>query len=693
MGVDGANTSTQPADNTSDNYLSVNSQGEVLVNKKMVFRFVMAVSVVVSFVFGYFPASAQPSFVNTPQIVSISPSSGAQVGARVEVHAKVDGSSDFRAMRICFRDHDWCQESGELDFSRTFDTGALSPGTYKIMVEVAAQGDNSWSNPARTETTYQLTGSSQPEPTSPPSNPSGPAITKFSFDPSGGTQVGNNVTIHIAVDSSNPGAIRTYVPCGGIGHFEHTVPSFDNQWSTSGCDTGDVTVKICARAVGDNDWAYATCKKKSYTLYAPPTKVPDAPTAKFWVDSENIQQGQCTTLYWETSHASKVDIDGKSVDKDGSMKVCPKVTTHYSLKAQGAGGEQTRSLSVVVNALPPTSAPVPTNSTPSVASSFRNGDLVKIGYDVFVIFNGQRRHVPNPDTLDALGVSQNEVNNKGFSESELGTIPRGSDIPDVNRDYSGFIAFKNQVFPNTQPIVPENDAEPQSSPPAQQQSSAPSNQGNSGEENASGSGTIQKGEENSQSDFVPLCSTETNEAPGGVITWFFNLISKEVQAREPFSDVTQCVAYVSVRRPDSLNWLQYGADAYKWDDMARQYGGAYGVTVTSYPNQGEGDIAVWERGCDGRSSTSGHVAYVTSTSNDGKSITVDERNVDNDGQIQRGNTYSVLPCMSFIHKPGSSQEQSPPLPTVNPQSNGSGTSSSWIDQLIGWIRNKLGISR
>lgn len=85
-------------------------------------------------------------------------------------------------------------------------------------------------------------------------------------------------------------------------------------------------------------------------------------------------------------------------------------------------------------------------------SAFGNCEAVKIGYDVFVIVKEgsaiQRRHVPNPETLDALGFSQQAINNKGFSDSELKTIGQGSDIPDVVVDPNGFNTFKSTFCPN-----------------------------------------------------------------------------------------------------------------------------------------------------------------------------------------------------------------------------------------------------
>lgn len=96
------------------------------------------------------------------------------------------------------------------------------------------------------------------------------------------------------------------------------------------------------------------------------------------------------------------------------------------------------------------------NSNPN--NSFGNCEAIKIGYEVFVIVKEgsaiQRRHVPNPETLDALGFSQQAINNKVFSDSELKTIGQGSDIPDVVVDPNGFNTFKSTFCPNRNAIVP-----------------------------------------------------------------------------------------------------------------------------------------------------------------------------------------------------------------------------------------------
>lgn len=388
-------------------------------------------------------ASAPPkaNALGTPQIIVIDPPSPSPVGTSVRVRAKVNWDSDFSCMRMRFGSGGW-EESCEIEYERNFSTGHLAAGWYPVRVEVKSVNDPNWSNPTSTEANYQLTaGSAPPTATPAPVTPYGPVVSQVIFSPDSAT-VGQIVGIHIKVESTNPGAIRIYVPCGGVAHFEHTVPEYDTTWNTGGCGSGWQNVRVCARHVNDPNWQYAYCVDKSIFLNQAATS---APSADFWADTGTISQGQCTWIHWKTTNASAVDIDGSYVAASGDMQVCPTVTKHYSLKAVGAGGEATRSLSIVVSAVA---------TQPSVSGSFKTGDVIQIGYDVFVIVGGERRLVPNPETLDALGIPRSWINNKGFSVSQLNTILKGRDIPDVNRDPSGFRAFKNTYFPNTKPIVP-----------------------------------------------------------------------------------------------------------------------------------------------------------------------------------------------------------------------------------------------
>lgn len=394
--------------------------------------------------------------LGTPQIVSINPSSPAQAGTSIRIRVRIDWDSEYRAMRIRFGNEGW-QESSETEFERAFGTNNYSPGWYTIRVEAARGGDNDWANPTVTEAQFEITG--QPKPSK------GPSISQFNFNPSGGANVGDSVNIHIKVDSNNPGATTLTADCGGLSKNETSEVEFDSNWNTSGCPAQAVNILVCSRAVDDPNWTNATCSSRSYTLSSPPALVP-VPTAQLWADNNQVPKGQCTYLHWQTSNADRVDIDGNKVQNSGVQQVCPTVTKKYTLTATNQSGTANRNLTVIVSDQP---------STINVADYFQAGDIIQIGYDIFVIINSERRRVPNPETLDALGISRSWINNKGFGDSDLITIPLGQDIPDVNRDPSGFAAFKNRYFSNTTPIIPVTEPTAPPVPNQPQEPNVPSN--------------------------------------------------------------------------------------------------------------------------------------------------------------------------------------------------------------------------
>ncbi|KKW06166.1 MAG: seg [candidate division CPR1 bacterium GW2011_GWC1_49_13] len=578
--------------------------------------------------------------LGNPQIDSVSPGSGAPVGSNVCIRVSINWDDEYRAMRVRFGSEGW-QESSETSFERCFGTGHLSPGTYQIRVEASRKDDNSWSNPNVATQNYELTagsggGGGNTSPTKTPSGgsvPYGPNISQISFSPSGGAQVGANVNVHIKVDSNNPGAISLTPSCGNTAHAEHTSPEFDTTWNTSGCGAGEQFIRVCARHKDDPNWTYATCKKGFYQLSSPPSQ---APTADFWVDDDSLVQGECTDLRWKTTNAEQVDIDGTVVAKSGSSTVCPGITTRYSLKAVGSGGTATRSLTVTVSTISATDAP-------DYSRYFSTGDVIQIGSDIFVIVNGQRRLVPNPETLDALGITRSMINNRGLNGTQLATISRGSDIPDVKRDRSGFDAFKSQYFPHTTPIVPASPT-----PFSQPESVQPS------QESESNGGGVSTGQQPLGWDVSP---DPYPSATDRVQSWFesvLDFISSEAKAysewlpRNDFPDSTECVGFVAnTKCRDALYWLDYEAHAYKWVDMASsEKARELGVRVYTTPQPG--DIAVWDRGgCGEANSTYGHVAYVSSVNPDGTFNVVESNWSGNHREGRRANV-EVLSCMSFI---------------------------------------------
>ena len=96
----------------------------------------------------------------------------------------------------------------------------------------------------------------------------------------------------------------------------------------------------------------AGCAKK-VAKAQPPVQPPPpaAPTATLAANPAVIQQGQQTTLTWQTSNASDITIEGLgTLSASGSRTVTPNSSTTYSLLAKGPGGSADASARVTVNA-------------------------------------------------------------------------------------------------------------------------------------------------------------------------------------------------------------------------------------------------------------------------------------------------------------------------------------------------------
>jgi len=349
------------------------------VNARTV-RFLFGV-VIVALIFTVAPMTTKA--LGTPEIVSVSPLSPQPVGTRVTIRVRVDWDSEFRAMRICFPERG-CQESGETEFERAFDTSGLPSGDYEIRVEAARQGDNSWSNPNVAMTNYTLTaGQSQPPP------PTGPPqvscqVTAISVNPTSGTE-GQDFSIS-GGGTCNTGVRATRLSVDAQIIYELGAPNASRSWNSSG-QAGTHTATVEVAGWGDNNWTSAARQSVQFTVTRPSQSPPPQPA-------------------------------------------------------------------------PQQSPPQPQQAPANPSVPFQNGDVVQLGPDIYVILDGWRHLVPNPATLDALGISRDMVNNHGFSRDELEAIPRAADIPDVNRDPNGFTAFKDALFPGQSPISPRSVREP-----------------------------------------------------------------------------------------------------------------------------------------------------------------------------------------------------------------------------------------
>jgi peptidoglycan-associated lipoprotein len=124
----------------------------------------------------------------------------------------------------------------------------------------------------------------------------------------------------------------------------------------------------------------ACAKKAAPPPPPPPPPMTPAPTASLSANPNTINQGDSTTLTWQTTNATDVSIDGIGpVDPSGTRQVTPTDSTTYHLVAKGAGGTQDATARVTVNAAP---APPSTTSTATEEELFaQNVHDVYFDYD------------------------------------------------------------------------------------------------------------------------------------------------------------------------------------------------------------------------------------------------------------------------------------------------------------------------
>jgi hypothetical protein len=89
------------------------------------------------------------------------------------------------------------------------------------------------------------------------------------------------------------------------------------------------------------------------------TRIPDSIT-EFWANDLSIVRGGCTTLNWDVQHVQRVYLDGEGIEGLGSTQVCPIQRQTFTLRAETAGGDITKT--VVIDVLEPagTLTPIPT---------------------------------------------------------------------------------------------------------------------------------------------------------------------------------------------------------------------------------------------------------------------------------------------------------------------------------------------
>lgn len=121
------------------------------------------------------------------------------------------------------------------------------------------------------------------------------------------------------------------------------------------------------------------CSKKVPPPPPPPKPVetppppPPPPAAarinNFTVEPRSIQRGQSATLAWQVANATEIAIDNGvgAVEANGVRTVNPNASLTYTLTARGAGGSDTRSVTVEVTNPPPPPPPPP--APPKISGS------------------------------------------------------------------------------------------------------------------------------------------------------------------------------------------------------------------------------------------------------------------------------------------------------------------------------------
>lgn len=96
--------------------------------------------------------------------------------------------------------------------------------------------------------------------------------------------------------------------------------------------------------------SFAGCSKKTAQATPPPPPPPPTPTASLAANPAVIEQGQTTTLTWQTGNATDISIEGLGdLPASGSRTVTPASSMTYTLVAKGPGGTQDASARITVN--------------------------------------------------------------------------------------------------------------------------------------------------------------------------------------------------------------------------------------------------------------------------------------------------------------------------------------------------------
>lgn len=120
------------------------------------------------------------------------------------------------------------------------------------------------------------------------------------------------------------------------GHTYH----FENLRIWEGNGPGKGLFALGMESPGFRYWEISGCPS------APPPAAP--PSVNFYVDQNNLTQGQCATLRWDVDNVRAVYVDGQGVAGHDSRYVCPQSSTTYNLRAVTNSGDINRSVAINV---------------------------------------------------------------------------------------------------------------------------------------------------------------------------------------------------------------------------------------------------------------------------------------------------------------------------------------------------------
>ncbi len=202
------------------------------------------------------------------------------------------------------------------------------------------------------------------------------------------------------------------------------------------------------------------CAKKAAKVQPPAAPPPAVPTATLAANPDNVQQGQPTTLTWQTSNANEITIAGLgTVPASGSRSLTPATSTTYTLVAKGPGGTRDASARVTVNAKVAAATPSPSdedlfaknvkdvffdfnksNVRPDEATTAQNdAAFLEQHPAIKVLIEGHCDDRGSVEYNLALGTSRAEsvkqsLLQQGVSASRLQTISYGKEKPFCTQD-------------------------------------------------------------------------------------------------------------------------------------------------------------------------------------------------------------------------------------------------------------------